>query len=351
MLKATYHPLTLRFLKPAGTSRGTLLHKTSWFIKIWDETEPDLMGIGECSLIPGLSPDPEELIEQELEQICSNIHTPFAWVQAKGASFPSIKFGLETALADFALGGKQTFGNNAFANGTAGIPINGLIWMGSKQDILQQIRQKIDNGFSTIKIKVGALDFEQECEILDFIRKHFDKNNIEIRLDANGAFSPTEALSKLETLAKFNIHSIEQPIKPGQHELMAALCAASPIDIALDEELIGIYDNDQRNHLLAEINPKYIILKPSLLGGLEDTLQWTMLAQSLGIGWWVTSALESNIGLNAIAHWTFANAPSIHQGLGTGQLYANNIASPLEIRNGKLYSNPSKTWDLSLLKK
>jgi len=349
MYKVSYTHIPFQFIKPAGTSRGVLLQKSSWFIQVWDDRNPHIQGIGECSIIPGLSPDPQELIENELQDLCGRIQSFSVWKESRGHLFPAIQFAMETALADLAAGGRKVFGETAFTRGQQGIPINGLIWMGTKQEMQQQIASKIESGFSTIKIKVGALEFEQECELLKYIRKEFCSHTIEIRLDANGAFYPGEAAEKLQRLSQFHIHSIEQPIKAGQPEKMAALCAESPIPIALDEELIGITQPADRLKLLETVQPGFIILKPSLLGGLEATLQWAQLAQNLNMGWWVTSALESNIGLNAIAQWTFDNAPPIHQGLGTGQLFVNNFDSPLEIYQGKLFHNPQKHWNLNAL--
>jgi len=349
MYKASYKHILFPFIKPAGTSRGVLLHKSSWFIQVWDDNNPHLQGIGECSLIPELSPDSQELIEIELQDLYRKIHNFSAWKEARGHLFPAIQFAMETALADLSAGGNKVFGETAFSRGQQGISINGLIWMGSRKEMQQQIASKIEAGFSTIKIKVGALEFDQECELLKYIRNEFCSHTIEIRLDANGAFLPGEAAEKLHRLSQFHIHSIEQPIKAGQPEIMAALCDKSPIPIALDKELIGITQHSDRLDLLKIIQPRFIILKPSLLGGLEATLQWAQLAQSLNLGWWVTSALESNIGLNAIAQWTFDNAPHIHQGLGTGQLFVNNFDSPLEIYQGKLFHNPQKKWNLNAL--
>jgi o-succinylbenzoate synthase len=336
----------LHFKRPAGTSRGVLRHKDSWFIVL---EENGIRGIGECSLISGLSPDNRENYEQELDWLCTHMNFYESWRATKGPLFPSIMFGMETALADLNSGGKNIFGETAFTRGTKGISINGLIWMGTPEFMRQQIREKLETGFNCIKIKIGAIDFEEELALLSMIRQQFDAQTIEIRVDANGAFGSEEALEKLKRLAAFGLHSIEQPIKAGQWENMAELCKKSPIPIALDEELIGITNGWEQQQLLETIKPTYIILKPSLLGGISATEQWTQLAESKGIQWWATSALESNIGLNAIAQWAFKTGNSMPQGLGTGQLYTNNINSPLEIRQGELFYNPALSWDFNPL--
>jgi o-succinylbenzoate synthase len=343
MLKANYIYHPLHFKHPAGTSRGVLQHKASWFFQIWEVENPAVHGTGEVSIIKGLSLDNEKEIQNELKFLCQKTKDYQNWIAAKGDRFPAILFGIETALSDLQNGGKQIFHQNTFTEGKAGIPINGLIWMGEPTYMQHQIRKKLDAGFSCIKIKVGAIDFEQEVALIKQLRNQFSAQTIEIRLDANGAFSKEEALQKLNKLAAFNIHSIEQPIKAGQKESMAKLCQKSPIPIALDEELIGV-KKSQINDLLDTIKPQYVILKPSLLGGFSVADSWISAAEKRHIGWWATSALESNIGLNAIAQWVFEKKPEMPQGLGTGQLYTNNIASPLEIRDAKLYYNPGISW-------
>jgi o-succinylbenzoate synthase len=327
-----------------------MLHaKESWFIIVQHEADLSLKGIGECSLIPGLSFDNRENFELELNYLCQNINNYDNWIDARGDLFPAIRFGLETAVEDLNNGGIRVFGQNEFTAGHRGIPINGLIWMGEPDFMKQQIREKLEAGFDCIKIKIGAIDFEQELELLRLIRSEYGPETIEIRVDANGAFTPEEAPEKLKRLSAFSLHSIEQPIKAGQPEAMAALCETSPVPIALDEELIGVSDPVLRRKLLNAIGPQYLVFKPSLLGGIYSTAAWAMLADTLGIKWWVTSALESNIGLNAIAQWAYINAGTMPQGLGTGQLYTNNIASPLVIEQGKLFFKPELAWDLNAL--
>ncbi|MBW6497826.1 MAG: o-succinylbenzoate synthase [Bacteroidales bacterium] len=349
MLRASFFPYQLRFKRPAGTSRGVLKTKESWFIIVQQEADMSVRGIGECSLIPGLSPDDRDSFDPELQRLCENINDYENWIETRGALYPAIRFGLETALEDLFSGGQRVFEQNQFTCGNNGIAINGLIWMGEPDFMQQQIREKLDAGFDCIKVKIGAIDFEQELELLGMIRREYGPDIIEIRVDANGAFLPSNALEKLKRLSSFSLHSIEQPIMPGQAEIMAELCEKSPVPIALDEELIGVNDPVSRRKLLNAIAPPYVIFKPSLLGGLNATAAWAMLADTLNIKWWVTSALESNIGLNAIAQWTYKYAGSVHQGLGTGQLYTNNIPSPLIIERGQLFYKPVLGWDLNAL--
>jgi o-succinylbenzoate synthase len=344
--KTIYHPLNFR--KPAGTSRGVLHHKESWFLIIFDSEAPQKVGIGECSLIPGLSIDNRDVLEQELAALCADISAYSQWVSEKGRQFPAIRFALETALADLENGGNRIFGETYFTQGQAGIPINGLIWMGTARDMQQQIREKLDAGFNCIKIKIGAIDLETELELLRGIRDEFGPDTIEIRVDANGAFTPQQAPDVLALLAALHIHSIEQPIRQGQWEAMADLCQNTPIPVALDEELIGVYGETQR-HLLEAIRPQFIILKPGLLGGLAAAAHWIGLANEMNIGWWVTSALESNIGLNAIAQWTWKLKTTMPQGLGTGQLFTNNLNSPLVIEKGRLLFRKARPWNLKPL--
>lgn len=343
MLKARYLFYSLQFKRPAGTSRGVLHQKNSWFIQIWKADHPEFRGIGEVSIISNLSIDTEIDIPKELDELCQHINEYKSWITTNGAQFPAIRFGLETALADLNKSGNQIFHQNEFTNGEAGIPINGLIWMGSTEFMRDQIQEKIDSGFNCIKIKIGAIDFEEELKLIRNLRKQFSPQTIEIRLDANGAFNAAEALHKLERLSAFGIHSVEQPIKAGQTEIMAKLCQKTPIPIALDEELIGI-QSARIAELLDSINPQYIILKPSLIGGFTVADSWISAAENRQIAWWATSALESNIGLNAIAQWVSEKKTKMPQGLGTGQLYTNNISSPLEIKKAALYYNPALPW-------
>jgi o-succinylbenzoate synthase len=338
---ASFRRYPLIFKKPAGTSRGYLLEKPCWFLTILD-LKTGIEGVGECSIIPGLSIDNEDSYESKLEEICALITSTGNIPELDLENYPSIRFGIEMALLDLEHGGKGIFFESPFTKGKRGIPINGLVWMGSIEEMWEQIPPKVESGYKVIKIKIGSIDFDNEIRLIAKIRQHYP--DISLRLDANGAFSPEEAFKKLETQSAFNIHSIEQPIKQGQWEEMAKLCKQSPIPIALDEELIGIRDHVQKQKLLDTIMPQFIILKPSLLGGFGAADEWIKLAEERNIGWWATSALESNIGLNAIAQWTakklgayLLNGKVLAQGLGTGSLYKNNVESSLHIRNGELW--------------
>jgi len=351
-LRATVSKKVFEFNFTARTSRGRMKDRTSWFIKLWDEKDASVFGLGECAPLPGLSMDDKPDYEIVLNRVAENVSTlktgnPTLLQDAAAlvpSGFPSILFGLETALLDLKNGGKRVIFDNSFL-ASKPIPINGLVWMGDLDLMLQQASIKIDDGFRCIKIKVGGLNFEKECDILHYIRRKYFREDITLRLDANGAFKAEEALYKLYDLSKFKIHSIEQPIKPRQPEL-AELCRKSPIPIALDEEMIGIESTEEKKELLVKIKPQYIIVKPSLHGGMHGTKEWIAIAESLNIGWWITSALESNIGLNAICQLTANYAITLPQGLGTGTLYENNFESPLEIKKGELFYNPKLSWNL-----
>ena len=360
-LQAAYCKFRLNFTFEAGTSRGVLTYKDTYFIKVYKTSHPDIYGLGEAGPLLGLSLDDRRDFEAQLHQFCKSfreVDLPDKPEQitdiikkAIPDAFPSIRFGWETALLDLLLEGKRQMLPNSWSRPPfQPIPINGLVWMGNSSFMREQIQCKLEQGFSCIKMKIGAIDFESEVELLAYIRKHFSKEEITLRVDANGAFSPGEAMKKLEALAKYDIHSIEQPIRPGQWDQMQYLCQSSPLPIALDEELIGVSGKDQKQQLLEELRPQFIILKPTLLGGLAATAEWIEIAENLNTGWWVTSALESNIGLNAIAQFTASYPVMMPQGLGTGQLYRNNIASPLYVKNGYLHWQPDKDWDLSVLK-
>lgn len=352
ILKADYQKYILHFKFNAGTSRGILTQKDTFFIKIWDKAKPKLYGIGECSVLKGLSIDDREDYESYLAKVCATINNYYFTGDDTeildtiiGNSYPSIQFGVEMALKDLQNGGKRIVYTSAFTESTIGIPINGLIWMGEEDFMRKQIDEKLEQGYTCLKVKIGAIDFAKECALLAYIRKNYSQEQITLRVDANGAFFANDALEKLEILSRFGLHSIEQPIKQGQRKKLRELCIQTPLPIALDEELIGIMDSKAKKLLLEEIKPQFIILKPSLLGGFRQSLEWIKLCEQLEIGWWITSALESNIGLNAISQFTATLQNSLPQGLGTGQLYTNNINSPLDIAEGKLYYDNSKTWD------
>ncbi|MBJ6118045.1 o-succinylbenzoate synthase [Pontibacter sp. BT310] len=347
-LQTAFIPYTLDFKFDARTSRGLISQHQVYFIKLWHAPDPTIVGLGECAPLAGLSIDYRPDLLQKLENVCQTINAGKAETinpdKLELQEWPAIGFALETALLDLQNGGNRQIYKNAFSNGETGIPINGLVWMGDKDFMQQQISQKLAQGYSCLKLKIGGLDFTTELEILQSIRETASEKELTIRVDANGAFAPDEAFKKLERLAKYNIHSIEQPIKQGQWKAMEELCAYTPVPIALDEELIGVQAPDKQAELLETINPQYIILKPTLVGGLKASADWIELAEKRSIGWWMTSALESNIGLNAISQFTANYSLTMPQGLGTGQLYHNNIASPLQIEQGKLWYREKQEW-------
>ncbi len=343
----------LEFKFKAGTSRGVLMHKNTWFIRAFKEEHPGIIGYGECGPLAGLSIDDIPNFEKELEKELSLIslkHCPnsiddiFECATTIASHLPSVRFGVEAALLDLHFGGTRKYFENNFYNKGASLLINGLVWMGDRQLMQQRFKEKIEAGFTCIKVKIGAIDFEDEMSLLENARKQFSMAELELRVDANGGFSFETAPAVLNRLAKLNVHSIEQPIKAGQPQYMAKLCANAKIPIALDEELIGVLNYNDKEVLLETIKPQYIILKPLLLGGFASCLEWIKIAESKNIGWWITSALESNVGLNAIcqfASWLHVKVP---QGLGTGGLYANNIDSPLRIKKDQILYDSTAKW-------
>lgn len=357
-LRGEYFKRDLQFRFDAGTSRGVLKSKLSYLIRISDKRNPHVFGMGESGPLQGLSIDFRPELEQKVLKVVTAIDgyqpaenecdIPLIVDQLVEDNFPSLKFALETALLDLYHGGKRIIFKNEFVEGKKTVPVNGLIWMGGKDFMLQQIKDKLEQGFRCIKLKIGALDFEKECEILNYIRSRYAAEEIELRVDANGAFLFEDALKKLEVLSKYNIHSIEQPIAAGQNKQMEFLCKNSPIPIALDEELIGIVKKHLKEELLYTIKPQYIILKPTLLGGFSATKEWIDVAEKLNIGWWATSALESNIGLNAISQFVANYETIMPQGLGTGKLFTNNFDSPLYIVNGFMHYDKNFSWDVNL---
>lgn len=348
MLQAKFKKYSLNFKRPAGTSRGVYTTRDSWIISLWDSENPQIKAYGECAPLPDLSCDFDVHYENKVKEVCERIEDFFYWIDDGLVNYPSILFGLETALIDFQNGAKQQLYDTAFTQGKEGLLINGLIWMGDPAYMREQIEEKLAQGFHCIKLKIGANVIDAELDILASIRQDFPKEQLEIRVDANGAFSPEEVMPILERLAELDIHSIEQPIRQGQIGAMRFLCRKSPIAIALDEELIGINTLEGKRQLLKNTKPQYIILKPSLHGGISGCEEWIELAEAKNIGWWVTSALESNIGLNAIAQWASSLEVSIPQGLGTGQLFTNNFESPLNIQGDRLYYSKEKTWNIDI---
>ena len=345
-MKASFQKHTLIFKRPSGTSRGVLTEKETWFLVL---EENEKLGIGECGLLKGLSHDDVSSYEEKLQWTCDNIHLgkEKLWEQLK--DFPSIQFGVEQAFLSLVSKNPFELFLSDFTKKEKPISINGLIWMGNEAFMHEQIQQKLEEGFRCIKMKIGAIDFDAEIAMLSSIRREYSKNKIELRVDANGAFSTNEALDKLNILSEFDLHSIEQPIRQGNILAMKTLCNKTPLAIALDEELIGISDIKEKEDLLQTIQPQYIILKPSLVGGFKGSMEWIDLAKKYNINWWVTSALESNIGLNAIAQWTYTFENKMPQGLGTGSLYTNNFESPLTVAEGKLYYDLNKRWNANLI--
>ena len=344
-MKATYHKHILEFKRPSGTSRGVMITKETWFILLEHEGEN---GVGECGILRGLSIDDKPNYETKLKWTCNNIHLGLEKLLTELIEFPSIQFGLETAFKSLESVDQFQLFPSDFTKDHDSIPINGLVWMGNEDFMRTQIQEKIASGFNCIKLKIGAIDFQTELDILKSIRQEFSISDIELRVDANGAFSPEDALEKLNRLSEYQLHSIEQPIKAKQLQIMADLCKVTPIPIALDEELIGVFSKEDKQHVLKTIKPQYIILKPSLVGGFKGSKDWINSAEDLNIKWWITSALESNIGLNAIAQWTYTLKNKMPQGLGTGGLFTNNFPSPLRVKNGTLHYDLNQNWEFNL---
>ena len=340
-MKATYHKYILNFKRPSGTSRGILTDKETWFIVLEKDGKK---GIGECGILRGLSIDDRPDYEAKLQWTCAHIHLGENQLWEALIEFPSIQFGVEMAFQSLRSESPFLLLPSDFTNGEKSIPINGLVWMGSTSFMKQQIEEKLAEGFRCVKLKIGAIDFDTELQLLGYIRQHFTPEQIEIRVDANGAFDVSLALDKLIQLSEFKLHSIEQPIPKNNTDNMAELCKTTPIPIALDEELIGVFSLEEKEALLQKIKPQYIILKPSFIGGFRGTKEWISLAEKYKIGWWITSALESNIGLNAIAQWTFLQHNLMPQGLGTGALYTNNFDCPLVVSEGQLWYEKKRDW-------
>ena len=343
-MKATYHKYILDFKRPSGTSRGVMTQKETWFLVLEKDGKK---GIGECGILRGLSADDRPDYEDKLQWTCVNVHLGKDALWEALIEFPSIQFGVEMAFQSLASETPFLLFPSEFTKGTKSIEINGLIWMGEAAFMKQQIEEKLAQGFRCVKLKIGAIDFEKELGLLRYIRKNFTPEQVEIRVDANGAFGLGDSLFKLNQLAEFELHSIEQPIPKNNTDSMEELCKTTPLPIALDEELIGVFSLAEKEELLQKIKPQYIILKPSFVGGFRGTQEWIALAEKSQIAWWITSALESNIGLNAIAQWTFLQQNSMPQGLGTGALYTNNFDCPLVVSEGQLWYNNDLDWKFS----
>lgn len=345
-MRLQFAPYNLHFKTPAGTSRGILKDKITCFLRIFDERNPELFGIGEAGIFPGLSVEANDTFFYKLMELQANIRIGRTTDLSR---FPSLQSGLEQAIRDYTGGGKGIYFESPFINGQSDICINGLIWMGEYDQMREQIQKKIEEGFRCIKLKIGAINWEKELDLIKLIRSDFDRNQIKIRVDANGAFDMDTVLAKLKILADLDVHSIEQPIKAGSPELMSFLCSVSPLPIALDEELIGKFTIESKRELLKAVKPQFIVLKPSLIGGYSGAEEWIELAQEFNAGWWITSALESNIGLNAISQWVATLNTSLPQGLGTGALFTNNFNAPLYLEGDNLKYNPDITIDRNSL--
>ncbi len=329
--------------------------RDSWFLKVWDPASPEIFGIGEAGPVPGLSLEKPVEVSQQLalvvEKLAGTKLTSVNTIPSINKEFgsmnlsSSVYLALETALLDLANGGKRVLFDNGFVKGNA-LPINGLVWMGGLDFMLQQVSIKIDEGFTCIKLKIGGLNFEKELDILQFVRRKYFRDQITIRLDANGAFKPDQVMQKLIYLAQYGIHSLEQPLKPGS-PFLPELCKTSPIPIALDEELLGLTSREQREELLDRVKPQFLVLKPTLHGGMHGCAEWIELARARNVGWWLTSSMESNVGLNALAQFASNYPIELPQGLGTGTIFKDNIPSPMEVVKGTLRWNSQENWDFS----
>lgn len=347
-MRLQFLPYNLIFKTPAGTSRGIMNEKITCIMRIFDESSPQQFGLGEAGIFPGLSPEADNRFFYKLMELQANIRIG---KPTDLSAFPSLQSGLEQCIRDFAGGCKRIYFDSPFVEGKSPITINGLVWMGNYETMMDRLRQKIELGFKCIKIKIGAINWQNELDLIRHIRKTYSANEVEIRVDANGAFNMDNVLPKLAQLAELDIHSIEQPIPAGHPELMHFLCDVSPLPVALDEELIGKFSFEQKKETLDLIRPRYIVLKPSLIGGFSGAEEWINLAKERGIGWWITSALESSIGLNALAQWVATLDNPMPQGLGTGQLYTNNFPSPLFLDRDQLSYNPQANIDYSFINK
>jgi len=349
MIAARWIERTLQPRFELGTSKGPINARTVWYLLAWETDRPDVVGIGEAALFPGHSKEFPADVKTKLIELCADSSDWQRRLTTDLVDVPSVRFAVEQCLRDLDVSGTKQLFPSAFTLGQRSIPINGLVWMGDKATMKQRIREQIEKGFTTVKMKIGAIGIDDELELLRSVRAEFDANTITLRVDANGAFNARQAPDILKRLADLEVHSIEQPIAPGLYEIMAELCERSPVPIALDEDLIGLNTHDAKVDLLDNVKPQYIVIKPSLVGGWAAAQEWIDLAKARNINWWITSALESSIGLNAIAQYTATLNVQLPQGLGTGGVYTNNIPSPLLAERGALHFRPEVGWDLSSL--
>lgn len=349
MLRADWKEITLTPRFPLGTSKGVITARTVWYLIAWDDQRPEVRGIGEAALFPGHSKEFPADVRTKLLELCSNTTDWEQRMHADLVAVPSVRFAVEQCLRDLAANGSKELFPSDFTLGRKGIPINGLVWMGDKAAMRERIRAQLEGGNRCVKMKIGAIGIEEELQLLADVRRTFNASELTLRVDANGAFNHGNVRPVLDRLAKLGVESIEQPVAPGLYEVMAELCAGSPVPIALDEDLIGLHLRAAKEDLLDNVRPQYIVIKPSLVGGWAAAREWIALAEARGIAWWITSALESSIGLNAIAQWTATLDVRKPQGLGTGQVYLDNLPCPLEVDRGQLFYRPETAWDLHRL--
>lgn len=341
-MRLQFAPYLLRFKEPAGTSRGVLTEKITCIIRLFDENNPETYGVGEAAVFPGLSPEADDRFFYKLMELQANVRIGRS---TDLTGFPSLQSGFEQAIRDYSGGCNGIYFPSPFVGGKKSIEINGLVWMGSFEEMEKRLEEKLANGFHCVKLKIGAIDWRKELDMIEIIRKRYTPEQVEIRVDANGGFNMDNALPRMKHLADLGVHSIEQPIKAGTPQLMRFLCEVSPLPIALDEELIGKFTRQQKEKTLDEIKPRYIVLKPSLVGGFSGTEEWINIAEERGIRWWITSSLESNIGLNALAQWVATLKNDLPQGLGTGALFTNNFESPIYMDGERLKYDPRLSLD------
>ena len=346
MIHATWKELTLTPRFPLGTSKGVIKARTVWYLIAWDAERPQVRGIGEAALFPGHSKEFPADVRTKLLELCSDTSNWGQRLHDDLMQVPSVRFAVEQCLRDLQASGSKILFPSEFTLGHAGLPINGLVWMGDMATMRERIKTQIDGGSRCVKMKIGGIGIADELQLLADVRREFNAKELTLRVDANGAFTNGNVMPVLERLAALEVESIEQPVSPGLYEVMAELCATSPLPVALDEDLIGISTPEGKKDLLDHVKPQYIVIKPSMVGGWAAAQEWIDLAQERGIGWWITSALESSIGLNAIAQWTATLGVTIPQGLGTGSVYSDNVPSPLSVSAGELKYRPEIPWNL-----
>ena len=350
MIEATWKEITFTPRFPLGTSKGVIEARTAWFLIAWEKERPEVCGIGEAALFPGHSKEFPADVRTKLLELCANTSDWEARLNTDLVNVPSVRFAVEQCLRDLQASGSKVLFPSDFTLGRKGIPINGLVWMGDKDTMRARIKEQLEVGNRCVKMKIGAIGIADELELLADVRKQFSAQELTLRVDANGAFNNSNVMPVLQRLAKLQVESIEQPVAPGLYEVMEEICAHAPLPIALDEDLIGLNTREVKQDLLDHVRPQHIVIKPSLVGGWAAAQEWIGLAKERNIGWWITSALESSIGLNAVAQWTATLGTTIPQGLGTGSVYTDNFPSPLGVEQAELLYRPESPWDLSRLR-